>query len=61
MSALKKFLSALFTKETLTKIFLVQIIVLLFMAMSSRGLHVYLDGSVDLGSSYGGVDLNIKK
>lgn len=51
----------LFAKETLIKIILAQVIVLLFMMMASRGLHIDLGGSVDLGTGYGGLDLNIKR
>jgi hypothetical protein len=62
MSALKKFLSVLLSKETLIKIILVQIIILLMMIMTGKGIEVYHRGSVnlELGSQYGGLELKIQ-
>jgi hypothetical protein len=61
MHALKKFLSALFAKETLIKIILVQVIVLLFMVMTNRGIAVSHKGFLDLGTGFGAVELKIKQ
>lgn len=61
MPTLKKFLSTLLAKETLIKIILVQIIVLLFLTMIDRGITVSHRGYLDLGSQYGGVELKIEK
>ena len=58
---MKKFLSALLAKETLIKIIFVQVIVLLFMAMTNRGITVSHSGFLDLGSQYGGLELKIQK
>lgn len=62
MSALKKFLSVLLSKETLIKIILVQIIILLMMITTGKGIEVFHRGSVDvyLGSKYGGLELKIQ-
>lgn len=59
---MKKFLSVLLSKETLIKIILVQIIILLMMTMTGRGIEVFHRGSVglDLGSKYGGIELKIQ-
>ncbi|MBO6278326.1 MULTISPECIES: hypothetical protein [Pseudomonas] len=58
---MKKFLSALLAKETLIKIIFVQVIVLLFMAMTNGGITVFHRGFLDLGSQYGGLELKIQK
>lgn len=60
---MKKFFAVLLSKETLTKIILVQVIVLLFMAMTGRGLmldvshHGYQN--VTLTSPTGGVEVKV--
>lgn len=56
---MKKLLSALFAKDTLFKIILVQVIILLSMFITSSRIEIYHRGSIDLGSQYGGVELKI--
>lgn len=61
ISALKKLLSKLFAKDTLLKIILVQVIILLFMFITSGRIEIYHRGSIDLGSQYGGVEIKIQQ
>ena len=61
MPTLKKFLSVLFAKETLIKIILMQVIVLLFKAMDTSVITVFHRGYIDLGSQSGGVELQIRQ
>lgn len=61
MPTLKKFFSVLFAKETLIKIILVQVIVLLFKAIDTNSITFSHRGYIDLGSQSGGVELQIRQ
>lgn len=58
---MKKLLSVLFAKETLFKIILVQIIILLLIFIGNGRIEIYHSGSIDLGSQYGGVEQKIQQ
>jgi hypothetical protein len=61
MQKIKQILSFLFSKETLIKIILIQIIIILLAYMNGGGFNVYHKGGVRLSDGYGGFDININR
>lgn len=61
MEKIKQLFSFIFSKETLIKIILIQVIFILLAFMGRGGLVIYHKGGIGIHDSYGGFDININQ